>query len=1283
MTAKFFRSLMPYGIALITTGVATLLTLWLEPWINRTMGAFFYVAVIISSWYGGLRPGLVCIVIAVAALNYYLIPPIKQFWGASTDDLIRLGIFSSVSLVISVLTSNLRDNKYKVEALSRRLQAESADRLQVALTAAQMGMWDWDLTTGEIRWLPEHERLFGMVVGQFDGRYETFEHYIHPDDRAGLSQAVSHALQNRVAYHHEFRVVWVDGSVHWIEGNGRAFYNDQNEPVRMTGTIMAIDQRKQTEAMLQEQEAILRLFAQSAPASVAMFDTRMRYMMASQRWIEEYCLDPLVTLIGQSHYDIFPEVPEQWRQVHQRCLAGAVEKCDEDLFLRADGTQQWVSWEVRPWYNASGTIGGIVIFSVDVTARKQAEETLRQSETRLRMAQIASNSGVWDWDIQTNTLIWSSEYYQLYGLDPTVEPNYETWLNSIHPDDRERTNQTTLNVLNNPNLDLRVEFRIVRAGEVRWLAGIGQVLRDPAGEPLRMIGITIDITNQKQTELALQQLNAELEERIAERTAELQQANDRLLETLIEQQHTQLLLFEQAQLLDLAHDTIMTCDLNAVITFWNQGAEAMYGWRRAEALGQEVHTLLQTQYPQPLAEIQALLFEQGYWEGELVHVDRAGRSLMVASRWVLQKDEMGRPLKILEINNDITVQKQVEQELQQSAHEIEDLYNNAPCGYHSLDGNGVVIRMNQTELNWLGYTSEEVINQKSFADLITLESRAVFEVIFPQFRQPSWIENLELQMLHKDGTTRWVSLNSTAVYDESGNFVRTRSTVFDITDRRRAETERQQAENALRDSEERLRLSLDLTHIGSWDWSLATGDLIWNNNHFTLLGLNPEKTTPSYELWCSRVHPDDLAWVEQQFADSMQHQADYAVEYRVVYLDGSVHWLMARAKALMDATGQPLRSVGVLLDVTARKQIEESLRQSEETFRSLSEFSPTGIFLCDAAGDCIYTNPRFEQIVGCTAEQARTNGWLGLVHPEDRAWIMAEWQDIVRLGREGNVRDLRYLNAQGRICYTHVRIAPVKTTEGQVIRFVGVVEDVTAQREVDRMKQEFISVVSHELRTPLTSIRGALGLVAGGIYDQKPEKKQEMIQIAARQSDRLVRLVNDILDLRRLESGQTRFEFKSCAALDLIQQSVDVMRSQADQSQIHLTIVPSTAMVWADADAIVQTLTNLLSNAIKFSPPHSTITITATAPDSDGCTRFSVQDQGRGIPADQLNRIFGQFQQVDASDSREKGGTGLGLAICTTIVEQHGGRIWVESSLGEGSIFYFTVPAFRPDWKNS
>jgi signal transduction histidine kinase len=200
------------------------------------------------------------------------------------------------------------------------------------------------------------------------------------------------------------------------------------------------------------------------------------------------------------------------------------------------------------------------------------------------------------------------------------------------------------------------------------------------------------------------------------------------------------------------------------------------------------------------------------------------------------------------------------------------------------------------------------------------------------------------------------------------------------------------------------------------------------------------------------------------------------------------------------------------------------------------------------------------------------------------------------------------------------------------------------------------------------------------LYVNNPAKTQRLIQIALNNSDRLVRLVNDILDLERLQSGRVTIVMKPCQVEPLMQQAVEGIQAIADQSSVTLSVTPLSATVWADPDAIVQTFTNLLSNAIKFSSTGNTVWFTAamgeeplSAPPTSSIL-FSIKDEGRGILADKLESIFERFQQVDIADSRRKGGTGLGLAICQNIVQQHHGRIWVESVLGEGSTFYFTLP---------
>jgi len=220
-----------------------------------------------------------------------------------------------------------------------------------------------------------------------------------------------------------------------------------------------------------------------------------------------------------------------------------------------------------------------------------------------------------------------------------------------------------------------------------------------------------------------------------------------------------------------------------------------------------------------------------------------------------------------------------------------------------------------------------------------------------------------------------------------------------------------------------------------------------------------------------------------------------------------------------------------------------------------------------------------------------------------------------------------------------------------------------------------VAMVSHELRTPLTSIRGSLGLLAAGKLGDLSEKAQRAVTIAERNTVRLAALINDILDLEKLESGKMEMHFEPVKVSAVIERSLDSVRAFADSNEVALQVEAngSTASLNADGDRLVQVVVNLLSNAVKFSAKGSAVTIAVD--EAPGWVTFKVIDRGRGIPATHKDLIFERFQQVEQSDSKKKGGSGLGLAICKAIIEQHGGRIGVDSEEGKGSQFWFRVPS--------
>lgn len=363
------------------------------------------------------------------------------------------------------------------------------------------------------------------------------------------------------------------------------------------------------------------------------------------------------------------------------------------------------------------------------------------------------------------------------------------------------------------------------------------------------------------------------------------------------------------------------------------------------------------------------------------------------------------------------------------------------------------------------------------------------------------------------------------------------------------------------------------------------------------------------------------------------------------------------------------------------RELASMTRQSELLLNSVGD----GIYGVDSRGVITFINPSGARTLGYTAQELIGRHAHDQFHAPQPDGTPYDYQhcyiaEAIASGLTTSAEEDFYVDADGRQLPVEVTSSPLHSDvsmPGAVIVF----RDITSRREVDRMKQEFVSVVSHELRTPLTAIRGSLGLLSGDRLGELSPQARRMIGIALDSTERLGRLVNDILDIERMESGSMPMDFRDHWVADLVSTATAQLRPIAAESGVRISAEPAFGQVNADADRIVQTLVNLIGNAIKFSPPGGIVSVGAvpivTSDDSDSgppMVVFTVQDQGRGIPAGMLEQIFERFEQVDSSDGREMGGSGLGLSISRSIIERHGGRIWAESPDSGGAIFHFTLP---------
>jgi two-component system, OmpR family, sensor histidine kinase VicK len=459
------------------------------------------------------------------------------------------------------------------------------------------------------------------------------------------------------------------------------------------------------------------------------------------------------------------------------------------------------------------------------------------------------------------------------------------------------------------------------------------------------------------------------------------------------------------------------------------------------------------------------------------------------------------------------------------------------------------------------------------------------------------------------------------------------------------------------------------------------------------LSVHPPRTSPpKTAIWglliahqCDR--PRQWADFELELMQRLADQISIALAQGELW--GQLETIVAERTAELQAANASLQQ-----EIIDRQQIEIALRQSEEQLRLITNALPVLIAYVDDRECYQFNNQAYTDWFGKSPSEIHGSS-ICKVWGED-AYLRV--QPYIDQALAGNVvtyeQEIQLQDGTNRSF--SINYIPHIDSDEQVRGFFALTSDISDRKAIERMKDEFISVVSHELRTPLTSLHSALKILVTGRLGVLTNDGQQFLEIADESTERLVRLVNSVLDLQRIESGAVTMEKQACLATELMIQAVDAMQAMAQQHQITLVNQPLDIQLWVDADYIVQALTNLISNAIKFSAPGDKVWLSVAcqnqqpipAPKGRKSTKskvskssapsieilFQVRDEGQGIPANKLETIFERFQQVDSSDSRKKGGTGLGLTICRKIIEQHGGKIWVDSTLGVGSTFSFTLP---------
>ncbi len=418
----------------------------------------------------------------------------------------------------------------------------------------------------------------------------------------------------------------------------------------------------------------------------------------------------------------------------------------------------------------------------------------------------------------------------------------------------------------------------------------------------------------------------------------------------------------------------------------------------------------------------------------------------------------------------------------------------------------------------------------------------------------------------------------------------------------------------------------------------------------------------------SFIGQDDAATTRQHLATALSDSSTVQFETSFKKADGLLSNLIMTATWSQEDQGFFV----VARDITDRRITEMALEQGQKRIRSMFRSMPVGLTVLTDQGVIESVNPRFEQMFGYLADDLVGKTLFSLFEISKENEI--SFPQLVESQTVAHARPAEFdaaIRANGTQFPVEISITELSTPE-EGTKLLASLQDITERREIERMKQEFVAMISHDLRTPLTSIQLCLSMATMGAYGEMSKQGFQCISIAERSCQRLITMINQLLDIEKLQAGMMELDVRMGPLDDVIQRSADAVRSFAEENHVSITTQEVDCQVNADSDRLVQVMVNLLSNAIKYSPKEGTVSITTNV--GVGSVEVRITDQGRGIPPEYMGAIFERYKQVDKTDKREKKGTGLGLPICKAIVESHGGEIGVESEMGKGSTFWFKIP---------
>jgi len=988
----------------------------------------------------------------------------------------------------------------------------------------------------------------------------------------------------------------------------------------------------------------------------------------------------------------------------KRLLAGEIQTYSlEKRYLHSQGAIIWITLTVSLARKLTGEPDYLLGVVEDISRRKQAEETLKTSEERLRLALQAANQGLYDLNVQTGEVIVSPEYATMLGYDP--ESFVETsarWIERLHPDDREPVSAIYHAYVAGEIPEYRTEFRqCTQEGDWKWILSLGKIIAwDDKGQPLRMLGTHTDISDRKAAEL--------------------------------ERQHAESLR-KELKLLESVLEVVLAgywdWDIPGDREYLSPTFKRMFGYeddelRNAPASWQQII------FAEDLLLVFAAVNQHFQSHGQVpfsqevrYHHKNGSTVWVICSGKVIEWDADGNPSRMIGCHIDITNRKLAEQALQEKEERWQLALEGSNEGIWdwNLQTNAVFFSARWKEM--LGYADHEIPNHLDEWALRVHpdDLEWVTQVIQDHFDGKTPFYQSEHRVRCKDGSYKWILDRGKAIWDPDGQPVRMVGSHTDISDRRRLETERQQAEAQI------LALNnLQQAILNSADYSIISTNAegviqTFNAAAQRMLGYTAaevvgratsvlihdgEEIQARAKLLSAKLGQEIAPGFDVFVANTLQGNTCEA-EWSYVRKDGSHFPVFLSITALRDSQGEIIGFLSIAKDITQQKQMEAQLRQVAAHLATAQRIAHLGSWEMDLPTQAITWSEEVFHIFGWDPAGSTPvyDAVIQAIYPDDRDRVVTHIQQSVDR-HQPMEQEYRLLRPDGSVRHILSRNETMLDADGDPIRLVGTVLDISDRKQAQealqetndqlmnanlelgratRLKDEFLANMSHELRTPLNAILGMSEGLQECVFGSLNERQLKAIATIERSGRHLLELINDILDVSKIEAGKLELSIGEVSISSLCDISLTFVRQMALKKNLCLTLQLGDRLnhLYADERRLRQILINLLNNAVKFTPEGGTITLTvkrqidqtrANASPSPCWIEFSIRDTGIGIAPEQLSTLFQPFVQIDSSLNRQYSGTGLGLALVRRLTELHGGEVRVESEPGQGSCFTVRIP---------